>query len=58
MLMVETKFGAKAKKLRTNNLKEFLCGTSKVFIKSKGIVYVHPSTEGVVNRKHRHLVES
>ena len=59
---VKTQFGKQIKIVRTDNAKELSQGETLEFYKKRGIFYqsscVHtPQQNGMVERKHRHLIE-
>lgn len=60
--MVETQFRKKIKLFRTDNGGEFLCKTLTEFLKLVGCIHQKscpytPQQNGVVERKHRHLLD-
>ncbi|KAK1410112.1 hypothetical protein QVD17_36645 [Tagetes erecta] len=62
--MVETQFGVQVKAVRSDNAYELGSGTtSAAYFKSKGIIHqtscvATPQQNGVVERKHKHLLET
>ncbi|GLT39324.1 hypothetical protein SLA2020_135220 [Shorea laevis] len=60
--MVKTQFGSQVQKIRSDNGKEFTDGPMKDFSQQQGILHQTscvntPQQNGVVERKHRHLLE-
>lgn len=62
--MAETQFGAKVKRVRTDNGLEFTSGNMKKFYEEKGILmeltcaYTPQQNRVVLERKHRHILET
>lgn len=60
--MVQTQFGKNIKCIRYDNGTEFLCSIMQTFLLEKGIQHqtsypYTPQKNGVVKKKHRHLLE-
>lgn len=60
---IETQFQATVKTVRTDNAQELCAGDMKLFFLDKGIMHQRscadtPQQNGIVERKHRHLLET
>lgn len=63
LVLIETQFGIRVKTIRTDNAPDLCAGPMLRFYQSKGIIHHRscvgtPQQNGVVERKHRHLLET